>query len=183
MRWFNIRGRKAKPRRPKRQLRALRRWAERHAGYFPVEFADMDSMNWKIGVGSDLVRPPTTTPELQAQCAQCLIDAAAHMARAKPPEFADARVVAIIPLPDMFGSEVRVFFDEGYFEYFTDRDTDDQRWTPLPENRSVIAEMGLRLPDGFAVIGFAETIDDEDEEGIREGEVWLIGECGPALST
>jgi len=169
----------AKVRNPARHVRALRDWAEGFAGNFPAEHAGLRNFKWKIPVLDRLVRPPTATAAIQAQCAQCLIDAAAHVAAAKPADLAQARVVAFIDLPDMFGSEVCVFFGEAYFRSFTDRDTDYQRWTPLPKGRSLVEEMGLRLPDGFVVLGFAEVIHDEETGETCEGEVWLIGECGP----
>ena len=179
MRRISVHRPTAKVRNPGRRLRALRHWAESFAGRFPVKHAGQRYMNWKIPVLDRLVRPPTTTPAIQAQCAQCLIDAAAHIVRAKPVGLADTRVVAVIDLPDMFGSEVCVFFDERYFQTFTDRTSDYQRWTPLPNARNLIEEMALRLPDGFAVTGFAEVIRDEETGEASEGEVWLVGECGP----
>jgi hypothetical protein len=155
------------------------RWADGFAGSFPVEHAGRRFMNWKIPVPDRLVRPPTTTAAIQAECAQCLIDAAAHVAAAKPADLAHARAVAIISLPDMFASELCVFFDAAYFRSFTERTADWQRWTPLPKGRSLAEEMGLSLPDDFVVRGFAEAIHDEETGETREGEVWLIGECGP----
>jgi len=169
----------AKVRNPARHVRALRDWAEGLAGTFPAEHAGLRHFKWKIPVLDRLVRPPTTTAAVQAECAQCLIDAAAHVAAAKPADLAQARVVAIIGMPDMFGSEVCVFFDEAYFQSFTDRTGGYQRWTLLPQGRSLVEEIGLRLPNGFVVQGFAEAIRDEETGETREGEVWLIGECGP----
>jgi hypothetical protein len=169
----------AKVRNPARHLRALRRWAEGFDGTFPVEHAARRYMNWKIPVLDRLVRPPTTTSAIQRECAQCLIDAAAHIAQAKPIELAQARSVAIIDLPDLFGSEVCIFFDEAYFASFTDRTSEGQQWTPLPKTRSLVDEMALRLPDGYSVLGFAEVIRDEESGETREGEVWLVGDCAP----
>lgn len=171
----------AKVRKPGRQLRALRRWADSFAGHFPAEHAAHRYINWKIPVLDRLVRPPVITPAIQAECAQCLIDAAALVAQAKPGDLAHARTVAIIDLPDMFGSEVCVFFAEDYFQAFTERTSDYQRWTPLPKTRDLIDEMGLRVPDNFDVAGFAEVIRDEETGEAGEGEVWLVGECGSDL--
>jgi hypothetical protein len=179
MRRISVHRPDAKVRNPAGQVRALRHWAESFAGYFPVEHAAQRYMNWKIPVLDRLVRPPTTTPAIQAQCAQCLIDAAAHVALAKPADMAHARTVAIIDLPDMFGSEVCVFFDEPYFQSFADRTSEWQRWTPLSKSRNLIEQMGLRLPDGLVVAGFAEMIRDEETGEASEGEVWLVGECSP----
>ncbi|MDH3596811.1 MAG: DUF3916 domain-containing protein [Rhodospirillales bacterium] len=180
MRRISLHEPNAKVRNPARHLRALRRWTEGFAGTFPVEHAARRYVNWKIPVLDRLVRPPTTTPAIQRDCAQCLIDAAAHIARARPTELAQARSVAIIDLPDLFGSEVCVFFDEAYFESFTARDSERQQWTPLPKTRSLVDEMALRLPDGYSVLGFAEVIRDEETGEARESEVWLVGDCAPA---
>lgn len=85
----------ARFRNPARRLRALRRWAAGFGGDFPAEHAELPCFAWKIPVLDRLVRPPTTTPALQAGCAQCLIDAAGHLARARPAGAPAARVAAI----------------------------------------------------------------------------------------
>ncbi len=176
MRRISLHRPNAKVRNAARHLRALRRWAEGFDGAFPVARAGARYVNWKIPVLDRLVRPPTTTPAIQRECAQCLIDAAAEIARAKPVELAHARSVAIIALPDLFESEVCVFFDEAYFGAFTDRASEGQQWTPLPKTRSLVDELALRVPDGFGALGFAEMIRDERSGQTREGEIWLIGD-------
>jgi hypothetical protein len=163
-----------------RRLRALDLWAKEFAGTFPAKPAKQPFVHWKIPILDRLANPPTTTPTIQARCAQCLIDAATHLAEAKPGTLAKARVTAIISLPNLFASEVCIFFDEDYFESFTDRTAEWQRWTLLPAERNLLTEMNLRAPEDFFLIGFSEVIRDEEDDGVYEGEVWLVGECGPA---
>lgn len=116
---------------------------------------------------------------MQATCTQVLIDAAERLTNKKPRGLEHARVFAIIGFPNLFNSEVCVFFDPDYFASFQARDSNDERWTPKPSD-SLIRRLGLRLPSGFEEQGFnAFTRDDTfDPPYIEEGETWLIGEAG-----
>ncbi|MED3815292.1 DUF3916 domain-containing protein [Priestia megaterium] len=51
--------------------------------------------------------------------------------------------------------------------------TEEQRWIPLPPERSIEKEWGLEISKGLVIKGYKETINDEDY--FHEGELWFIG--------
>ena len=74
-----------------------------------------------------------------------------------------------------------MFFDLDYFRSFEVRDGAQQRRTPLPTNRSLSRELGLRVPVRLRERGYHEwRLDPASEAGPQEapheGEVWLIGD-------
>ena len=104
---------------------------------------------------------------------QTLIDRAFHLFRIKPDMGLAIRTVASISLPVLWDSQVIIFLGEGYYGRFFDRNTDCQRWTPLPSDRDLTQEWGLQLPRDFTQRGYREQIRDTDY--MHDGEIWFIG--------
>lgn len=162
-----------------RKCRSLRRWADGFAGRWrDIPAGQWGYWNWKIPMPRALVSASRARLPVQKVCAQALVDAAWRLSQASSSEMAHARVVAVVSFPDMFASEVCVFLSEDYFKGFCERDSDDQRWAPMPASNGFAARLGLRLPAGFQERGYRETCRDEtvDPPRVAEGEVWLIGE-------
>lgn len=160
-----------------RRMRRLRSWvAGLGEGFDWKPYEGRGYFHWKLALPYALVSGPTARPALQSRAAQVLIDAARTLADRRPPGLAGARVAAIINLPDMFGSEVCVFFDEAYFRAFAPRDDEEQTWTPV--EASLARRWDLRLPPGFGERGFATELRDFDfgPPHVVRGEVWMIGE-------
>lgn len=90
-----------------------------------------------------------------------------------------ARIFAIIGFPDMFSSEVCIFFDPNYLAAFCARHRDDERWTRKSSD-SLVGRLGLRLPPGFEEQGFDTFTCDAtfNPPYIALGETWLVGEAG-----
>jgi Protein of unknown function (DUF3916) len=124
-----------------------------------------------------LVSPPAVRAPVQAACIQVLINAAERLASKKPPGLEHARVFAIVGFPDLFRSEICIFFDPDYQASFHARDSADERWTLKP-NDSLIRRFSLSLPSDFEERGFDTFYRDDtfDPPHIEEGETWLIGE-------
>lgn len=163
---------KAKVRNPARHLRALRAWAESARGKYPSRIEDK-YLNWKIPVLDRLVEPPTAKPEWQAHALESLLIAARHFAEAKPEaEQGRSWVAVLVCLPNMWSSEVTVFFDREYYESFL-------RGDDAMKHRSLCREMGLALPPGMVEAGSTARWKEEDEDGRivhRSEEHWTIGE-------
>ncbi len=162
---------------PVRALRALRVWAAalgedwdwrpyEGCGYF----------HWKIPVGRALVSGRGARLAIQSRCVQVLIDAAADLAARKPKSLRHTRVVAVINLPDLFASEVCVFFEQAYFKDFAPRDSADQAWMPIDD--SLARRWDLQAPEDFGEVGYRTVTRDIDygSNRVDEGEVWMIGE-------
>lgn len=158
-------------------MRRLRSWAAGLGeGFDWKPYEGCGYFHWKLVLPYSLVSGPTARPALQSRATQVLIDATRALIDRRPSSLASARVVAIINLPDMFGSEVCVFFDEAYFRDFAPRDNEDQAWTAV--EASLARRWDLRLPPNFGERGFAteERDCDFDPPRVTRGEVWMIGE-------
>jgi hypothetical protein len=145
---------------------------------FPAEpYLGMGYFHWKIPVPAGLVSGASARPRFQAICAQIMIDASLRLASLKPKSLQDTRVVVILGYPDLFQSEICVFFTPEYFASFCSRNSDDFKRIARPDLERV-ARWNLSIPDGFDVRGFdTYQRDDSFDPPFEEwGEMWLIGE-------
>ena len=110
-------------------------------------------------------------------CVETIIDCA-HYLSSVAPKNNSTRVVAAISLPDLYASQIIVFFGASYFDSFFDRDSAAQKWTRLEPNRSLVREWNLWLPDGFSERGCKEELSQP--ELVSTGEFWFIGELADA---
>ena len=149
----------------KRRLRALDKWADSFEGYFPSEYAQEKYWNWKLPVLDRLVGPPTTTNDIQAHCAYAVLRATKHLLEARPEEYNHAVVSALITYPQMFSSEICIFFDKEYFESFYDRNNEWQSLTPI-KDQELSKTLNFVVPDRFIQAGYVHRTKDE-----WEGEV------------
>jgi Protein of unknown function (DUF3916) len=166
-----------------RQLDRLDGYLADLASKFPEPLANRGYISEKIAVHRSLVRAGASD-RTKARCAQALINAAAELTRIKPSRAANSRVAAVISMPDMFSSEVCVFFDEAYFDVFTSRSNFagenpvQSVWTPVPPHLSLARRLSLTVPVGFSELGFQTHDEDRtfSPPWIEDGEVWMIGE-------
>lgn len=79
-----------------------------------------------------------------------------------------------IDLPNLWLSQIIVFFEDDYYKNFFKRNTEYQRWILLSENRNIEREWGLSIPENMKVKGYSEKVIDEDYT--YNGELWFIGE-------
>lgn len=164
-----------------RRLRALQEWAASFEGMFPVltdrDYAD-GYWNYKIPIAWSLAEGPHTTPEIQTTCVQAMIDAACHLAQAKPAHLNDIRVTCLVSRPNVFASELCLYTREDYYRWHIG----EQPWPSVHKspitNKSLCKEWNLSLPNMFSEYGMLVTteIDDEDEKNTYICEDWLIGE-------
>lgn len=173
MRRISINRPKEKVRGVKRRLRNLDKWADSFEGYFPSEHASERYWNWKLPVLDRLVGPPATSSEIQAHCAQAILRAATHLLEARPKEYSHAVVSALITHPQMFGSEICIFFDEDYFESFYNRNNEWQTLTPI-NDKDIAKTLSFDVPYPFVQSGYVYRIKDEWEGDITtyEEEWW-----------
>jgi hypothetical protein len=161
-------------------MRALRQWAASFANYFPSaqELAENPRYwNWKIPVDSGLVEGRYTTPELQQECAQLLIDACSSLIGAKPEWAKSHRVTCCICLPDIFTSEICIYSDEDYYQGKVSRSSSEYGYQEPIESRSLAAEWGLALPRNATEIGVLWRYDASDSvEDHYVSEHWMYGE-------
>ncbi|AYQ48056.1 DUF3916 domain-containing protein [Dickeya solani] len=161
-----------------RRLRALKKWSESYISQFPsISDDDFSYGYWnvKIPVHTALVQGKQTNYETQALCAQSLIDAAYNIYKAKPDSKKNIRVTCCIVLPDMFSSELCLFTDEEYFNVHTQPGNNHFGQISLLNERSLIDEWNLHLPNGFSELGVLRK-SENDEGEFYHSEHWYIGE-------
>ena len=128
--------------------------------HLPVAQAFIDSSN--------------TPSSIRRLCMQTLIDRVDHLKNIKPESDRKSRVIACINLPNLWDSQIIVFYGDEYFSNFFTRDSPEQKWEELPSNRSMAKELNLTIPMDLTEKGYLEHIQDEDWES--HSEIWFIGE-------
>jgi hypothetical protein len=162
------------------RLRRLDRWVRQTRGTFPQP--DNGRLFHKELAPLDL-HPAGDDVQLNAlrrAIAQAHVNVAANFIAARPRDEL-AKVAAVVCWPSSEWSQVCVFFDLDCFKSFEVRDGAQQRWTPLPTNRSLGRELGLRVPVRLRERGYHEwrldpATEAESQEAPHEGEVWLMGD-------
>ena len=133
--------------------------------------------NYKIPVHQYLVEGPQSSKDIRRKCAQYMIDAIAHLYNAKPSD-SNAKVTCVIARPDMFSSELCIYFDTAYLQSFLRERNDAYGNRTKISHRSLSQELGLRVPPEFNEIGFSikyQSVDDIDPWEYTS-EHWYFGE-------
>lgn len=167
--------RRSKVRGARRKCRAMIEAIEAGTTTFPAE-QEPECGYWHVHLPVDqaFIDSQKTPHWVRRQCVQCLIDGAERLRYLKPKSRESIRVVTCISSPELWDSQIIVFFDHEYFSSFFDRDSDFHSWTPLSASRLLSREWSLNVPDIFSERGYHERIRDEDYS--HDGEVWFFGD-------
>jgi hypothetical protein len=142
---------------------------------FPAEDSqDRGYWHLHVPVGQSFIDSFKTPHSIRQLCVQTLLDAADRLRGLRTDVCTSTRVVVAIDLPNLFDSQIIVFFGDHHYGTFFDRHTDEQQWNLLPADRSLAKEWGLRMPPGFLQRGYREHIANDDY--VQHGEIWFIGE-------
>lgn len=158
-------------------LRELERWAAGFAGRFPSarELGETPKYwNWKLPFDARLLQGEDAAAQAtRRECARRLIQACAALVRAKPAAAATARVTCAVCVPEVWGSELCIYFDEEYFLAQVGA-TPSAEAAPI-HGRSLAAEWGLVVPLGLGERGTLRVYDAQAQE---RGDQWRYGEVG-----
>lgn len=177
---------KRKLKNPGRHLRSLRRWADGFAGFdwsAHRSQADQNFLHWRIPIHAKLVSEPHTTPQIQAEVLQCLVDAASHLHDALPPECRHMPVATLVQFPHLFNSEVTLFVNPDYFRGFKPETvvvakshiTENYQVDSGPSRTDIVEKFAIKLPAGARTGGYyMREIDHEWPEGELEYERWTM---------
>jgi hypothetical protein len=142
-------------------------------GRFPAPWQGSNYWNSKAPVAQAWTNTLTDAASRQP-FVHAYLDAVAALRVLRPTSLPQARVLAVITSPDLFGSELLVFYDTETYLDFIDRTGPLQTWTRLAAERHLLRE--LQLPEHEHVIGFAEQINDVDDDYFHTREIWIIGD-------
>ncbi len=173
MRRVSVHRPKEKVRGIERRLKAIDAWADSFEGYFPSEYKKNSYWNYKIPTLDRLVNPPTTSIDIQKHCVLAMFQAMEHLAIAKPDECSDAIITTLIQYPKMFHSELCIFFDKEYYDFFYTRNNTDQSLTPIVENVRLSDKLNIRVPKIFNEKGYIHNYTDDWEGNWKQySEEW-----------
>lgn len=162
----------------RRRERALKVWSASFAGFFPaVQYNGFGDRNWhtKVPVAQWHVTGPRASRRYQRACMAAMLEVVEHLRRAKPPARSPIRVVALIPVNDLFAASVDVFWGDASFFPFFDRRGPHQDWAPIAEpGRSLVREW--ELATDLAEVGYATTERWDEDDEAHSGELWAIGD-------
>lgn len=166
------------------------RGARRHARAFHAAMDRLDALtppqsgeryaNFKVPAAQKALSPRHGDPAFRRDVVARLIASADRMARRTP-----ARVAALIDWPDLFGSEVWVFFDAASAQAWDPRHRAAEprpartEWTDgwvearVPAH-DLLADLGLDVPEGFAAHGTELVEYDRDTDIVTTREEWVV---------
>ncbi|WP_110987236.1 DUF3916 domain-containing protein [Acaryochloris thomasi] len=154
----------------RRRLRALDRWSNSFAEYFPEDVSSERCWHCRIAVLDRLVNPPTTSRAIQRHAAGAMLKAAESILRAKPVASSDHIVEANLSFPEMFGSDLLVFRNEQQRTNFYDRNQNGVALTMI-EGRMLSDRLDFSVPALLKETGWLYR-----EEGTWDGEPYSFEE-------
>lgn len=159
----------------RRRFRALRQWADQFVDWFPsLGSFHRGYLHWKLPVHRLFVEGRHVRRSTQRDVVEILLGICANLKANQPQTHVPIRVIAIVTLPQIFDADITIFLGSEHYDGFFNRNTDYQRWTPLPATRSLRKEWALSAANDLQEFGMSETIDDDDFH--RRGELWFYGD-------
>ena len=122
----------------------------------------------------DFLEHPKTSSKIKTSfCAKWLDTAEKYIAK-KTAGFDFCRVVAAICPDHLWDSQIIIFYDREYYDWFFTRgDTPDETWTPIKDDaRSFAKERNIKTP--LSERGY--THGYTEGETYAEDEIWFYGE-------
>ena len=124
--------------------------------------------------GQDYIMSRKTPNKFRRALLQLLINRVNHLIKLKSEKQMGYQIYAIITFPNLFYSKIVVLPDSSWFDGFFERESKEQKWIPLDDNRNISKEWNVVIPSELKVRGFKEIIFDDDFN--YESELWFIGE-------
>jgi len=145
-----------KVRNPERHLKALKRWAKGFEGVYP-ERDGSRYQNFKIWTLDRLIEGPKSKSEWKEEAILQLLQAAQNLKNSRPEnEEGESWVAVLLCYPNLWSSEVTVFFDKEYLNSFIPSELGDQ---------SILKKYGISCPKEFIEASYIVKWSDEDENG------------------
>ena len=134
---------------------------------FPTTFHDGYWHN-KIPIDQSFLSSVQENSRIQQAVIEALMEGASRLVRLRKEE--RYRVVVLLDLPTLWQSELLVFESDARLKAFMERDSPEQTWTLLPNDRVFLQRLDLSAD--VEVYRFHELIQDEDYR--QNGEIWLV---------
>ena len=166
-----------KQRGQRRKLKRLIAYLERDTKNFPIHDGEYD--HWHMPCAESYINSYKTSGKIKNQAMQCMIDCAQYLYTIKPNNIGFCRIVCMISYPDIWNSQIIIFFRKEYFNNFFVRNNDEQSWSVL-YNKSMKESRGFSTIPEFTEAGYLDEIYDDGEK-VYKNELWFYGELNPTV--
>ncbi|KAA6478190.1 DUF3916 domain-containing protein [Bacillus cereus] len=158
----------------KRKTNTLIKRIEEHTKTFPSIFYNDEYWNMLLPVSQTFIDSRKTPRKVKRLCIQTLLNQANHLINMKPSDTHTYRVVVLISINNLWGSQIIIFKNEDYFHNFFNRNSEFQKWILLSNEIDFWEKLEITVCHSFETLRFQEIIYDEDE--CYEKEILFIGE-------
>jgi len=137
---------------------------------------DIENGYWHmhLPIKQSFINSDKTPIKVKRQCIQTIIDCTNKLISMKPKSAIPVRVIAYVNFPDLWYSEIIVFFGDNYYKGYFERDNEYQKWIPLEDKRDIVKEWNIKIPNTFVAKGYKEILYNDDS--IYKNELWYLGE-------
>ena len=163
---------KQKQRGQRRKLKRLIYYLEKDTKDFPMHEREYD--HWHMPCDESFINSYKTSGKIKTAAMQCMIDCAQHLYTIKPKDIDFCSIVCMISYPDIWNSQIIIFFNQEYFDNFFIRNSNEQTWSIL-NNKSMKEIRMLKIIPDFIEVGYLEEICDDGKK-IYKNELWLYKE-------
>lgn len=111
---------------------------------------------------------------VRQQTCQALIDSTQILIQQKPLHLKDTKVVLTLCLPNIWYSQITVFFDLQYYQAFFKRNSLYQTWLPVCLYGSSTSTYTLQVPDPLDSCLIKETMKEDGDS--YTSEIFIVGE-------
>jgi len=126
--------------------------------------------------GKEYIYSYKTPNRFRRKVMQLLIDRVHYLIQEKAKSEKSYQVYAIVYLPYLFHSQLVVVPDKSWFDNYFERQSPDQTWVSLSDERDLAKEWQLHIPDTLSVLGMKERTIEDGESFVSD--IWFIGELG-----
>lgn len=153
------------------QHRKLKSMFRKIDQFVPFENTDADYEVFKVP--SDMfIEHNCTSGKIKTQFCRKWLETTEQFISQKPANITFCKVVALLSIPNLWCSQITIFYDEKYWSEFWSRAGPYQYWTQIPNNISFIQKRNIKT--SLTERGYYEKLVDEDY--IYNGELWYYGE-------
>lgn len=136
------------------------------------EIVGQKYINWKVPVSRQIIYDNDKDELFRRRFVTSIIETLKITKKYCDKNNIDCIVTAIINDPELFSSEICLFFDKDYWNSFNDKSQTYHKWQKLSNERDILSELSI-IDNMLNAIGYEYKILDEDF--IEEGELWIIG--------
>ena len=122
---------------------------------------------------SPWIESPKTSRKIKTKFMKKWLDKTAEIMKNKPQELPFCKVVAVVDCPNLWSSQIIIFYSEDYYKTFWDRKGQYQSWDYI-DNKEWSLLKSRNIESMLTEKGYDETIIDEG--ATIKSALWFYGE-------